>query len=309
MNKNAYIILLIMATHVINCSSKNSFHQTIKSFLRSNTIEKNEQREFSVASIHSLSLNNCNGSITVKTGPKKSLFLRTIKRAKTEIIANNIDVITDITNGNHLAITTKNNNKKKNGLVDYELIVPASLNITLTITGKGNVFIKDVHGMIDVVAHDDITIINTKQRASAQSLNKGSINFANTGGPVEAYTRNGNIIGDNIAHSCDARSIKGSINISYKKLPATGSINLKTTSGNIMLALPTDTNAQICGYTTYGTFISDHEIRLKSYATKLNKTAWNKFKKEVDGTLGTGDATIMVQSTKGSVKIIETQTT
>jgi len=163
--------------------------------------------------------------------------------------------------------------------------------------------------MIDVVAHDDITIINTKQLASAQSLKKGSINLVNTRGPVEAYTHNGNITGDNIAHNCDARSIKGKINISYKKLPATGSINLKTTSGNIMLALPTDTNAQICGYTTYGTFISDHEITLKSYATKLNKTAWNRFKKEVDGTLGTGDATIIVQSTKGNVKIIETVAT
>jgi len=57
MNKNVYIILLIIIIQsltIINCSAKNSFRQTIQSLLGSNTIEKNEQKEFSVASIHYL---------------------------------------------------------------------------------------------------------------------------------------------------------------------------------------------------------------------------------------------------------------
>jgi hypothetical protein len=51
--------------------------------------------------------------------------------------------------------------------------------------------------------------------------------------------------------------------------------------------------------------MSDHDITLKSYTTKLNKTAWAQFTKRVDGILGTGDAKIEIKSAKGNVKIVE----
>jgi len=306
MNKNAYTILFLMIITLItsDCKAKLSLHEKIKSFLQSNSAEKIDQKEFDAASIQSLSLANINGSVTIKTGPKKSLFLRATKRARKESLLDALEVSTEIHN-NHLAITTKNNNKRKTGSIDYELIVPASLDIALNITGYGTVSIKDVHGALDIVAQDNIEIINTKKLASAQTLKKGSISIINAHGPIEIYTQQGSITGENIMHNCDARSTSGKISLAYKQVPPTSSINLTTASGNIQLALPAETNAAICGNTTYGTFMSEHDITLKSYTTKLNKTAWTQFTRNVDGMLGTGDATIQIKSTKGNVKILE----
>ena len=293
----------------IDCKQKFSFHEKIKSFLQSDVVEKIDQQELPATSFNSLSLANSNGSITIKTGPKKSLFVRTIKRAKKKEHLENIKVLLDSSKNDHLTIVTENTNKKDIGSVDYELIVPSSLAIALTATGSGTVFIKDVHGTIDVVANDTVTLVNTKKSVSVQTCKKGSIHISNASGPVEAYTQQGNIVGENIAHSFEARTTTGKVNITYKNLPPTSSINLKSSSGNIILALPTDTNAAICGCTTHGTLMSEHDITLKSYTTKLNKSAWSKFTKEVDGILGTGEAMIDLQTTKGSVKIVETKVT
>jgi DUF4097 and DUF4098 domain-containing protein YvlB len=310
MNKNVYIILLIIISpHFIttNCNTQFSL-QKIKSFFSSRMMEKVDQQELPTASIDSISIANINGNITIKTGPKKSLFVRTITRAKNQEYLDNIHVTIDSSKNNHLAITTKNTNKKFAGSVEYELIVPTSLNIALSITGSGDAFIKDVHGAIDVVTNDNITITNTKKLVSAQTLKKGSISVTNSLGPVKVQSHYGNIYGENIAHSFDGYSTTGKVNVTYKKLPPASSVNLKTTSGNIMLALPTDTNAEIRGHTAQGTLVSDLYITLKPYVTQLNSATWNRFKKEVDGILGSGEAIIAVQSTKGNVKIIEAQT-
>lgn len=310
MNKNVYTILCVVMSGFIAfaCDAKISFHEKIKSFLQNNSAEKVDQKEFEAASIQSLSLANINGSVTIKTGPQKSLFLRATKRARKESLLDALHVTTEMHN-NHLAITSKNSNKRKTGSIDYELIVPTSLDIAINISGYGNVCIKDVHGALDVVAQDNISIINSKKLASLQTLKKGSISITNALGPIEAYTQQGNITGENITHNCDARSTSGKITLSYKKVPPTSSINLTTTSGNIQLALPAETNAAICGNTTYGTFISDHDITLKPYTTKLNKIAWTQFTKQVDGVLGTGDAKIEIKSAKGNVKIVEAKMT
>lgn len=310
MNKQVYAIFVISLVFTAgSCKGKTSFQKKIKTFFCGDLLEKVHQEEFCAASIDMLSLNAINGSIIIKSGPKKSLFLKTIQRAKKEEDLNAMQIIVDTHVNNHLSITTKDNSKKMRGSVDYELIVPASLDLALAVTGKGNVYIKDVHGIIQVVAQDAIVITNTKELVSVQALKKGAITVINALGPVEAYSEQGAIRGENIANSFDAHSIKGRINVTYKKLPTTSSIKLKTTSGNITLALPADTNAEICGHTTQGTLLSEHNITLKPYTTKLNKSAWNKFTKEVNGVLGTGEATIMLHSTKGNVKIVETKTT
>src|ERR1700761_2121027 len=113
MNKNLYKILLMIIIVLINthCYPQFSFINKIKSFLPNNSIEHIEQKELPIGSINSLSLENDNGSITIKTGPQKSIFLKVTKRAHKTII-DSLEIITDKINNNHLAITTKNNNKK-----------------------------------------------------------------------------------------------------------------------------------------------------------------------------------------------------
>jgi len=283
-------------------------HKT-KSFFSRTLLEKVDHKELSAESINKISIDNVNGPVTIKTGPQKLLVVKTITRAKKQTDLDNIEIAIDSNSNNHLAIATIYNGEKTAGSVEYELIVPASVNIALTITGNGDACIKDVHGIIDIVANDNITVTNAKKLISAQTLKKGSIHIINSSGPVEALSQQGNIIGENIAHSFTAHSTTGKVSVAYKKLPSTSSINLKTASGHIMLALPEETNAEIRGHTTHGFLLSELPITLRSFTTPLNKLAWSKFTKEVDGTIGSGEATIMVHSIKGNVKIVETKIT
>jgi len=310
MDKNVYILLLvIITTHTVTtqCAMQHCLHKT-KSFFTRTLLEKVDQKELSAESINRISIDNMNGPVTIKTGPQKLLVIKTTTRAKKQTDLDNIEIVIDANTHNHLAIATVYNGTKIAGSVEYELIVPATVNIALTITGNGDACIKDIHGIIDVVANDNITITNTKKLVCAQTLKKGSIHIINSLGPVEAQSQQGSIIGENIAHSFSAHSTTGKVNVAYKKLPSISSINLKTTSGNIILALPEETNAEIRGGTIHGFLLSELPITLRSFTTPLNKSAWSKFTKEVDGTLGSGEATINVQSTKGNVRVVETKT-
>jgi|SRR4030095_3924071 len=309
MNKKLYMMLAITFYFPISIAlpTKQPLKK-IKSFLARNKPEKIEQKELSTLHVDSVSIHNINGPITIKTGWKKnSLFLKTTKRARKHEDLNNLKIIIDSSKEHHLAIATKQIDKKISGTVEYELIVPASLNIALSISGNGQALIKDISGTIQVVANDTITISNTHNNVSAQTFKKGSIIVSNASGPVSAITQYGNIVGNAINNNFSAHSTTGKITVAYAKLPSTSSVELESIAGNIFLMLPTDTNAEIRGHTAHGTIISEHYITLKPYATQLNRTAWNRFTKEVNGILGTGQATIALRSTKGNVKIIETK--
>jgi hypothetical protein len=309
MNKKLYIFLAIALYYpVITPKSTKQPLKKIKSFLTRNKPEKIEQQELSTLNIDSIAIHNINGDVTIKTGWKKnSLYLKTTKHAKKQTDLDNLKVIVDPSKENHLVIATKQIDKKITGSVEYELIVPASLNVSLSIAGNGQALVKDINGNINVVANDTITITNTRNNVSAQTLKKGSILIANACGPVSAITQQGNIIADSIAHNFSAYSSTGKVTVAYTKLPSTSSVDVETASGNIFLTLPSDTNAEIRGHTAYGTVVSDHYITLKPYATQLNSMAWNKYRKEVNGVLGSGEATIALRSAKGNVRIIETK--
>lgn len=302
------LLTIISPLFTTNCNAKFRMKK-IKSYFSGYKLEEINQEERPALSVTSISIDNINGPITIKTWKKNSIFLKTTKRAKKQEHLDNIQVVVDSRKNNHLSISTEYVNPKLAGLVEYELIVPESLDITLTIAEQGDASIKDVHGTINVVTNDSITITNTKSLTIVRTLKKGSILVTNALGPVNAQSHGGNINGENIAGSFSAQSTTGKVTVAYKTLPSTSSINVKTVSGNIMLALPADTNAEIRGHTAHGTLISDHYITLRPYATQLNNSAWNRFKKEVDGTLGSGEATIALHSTNGNVRITENKTT
>lgn len=309
MNKSLKFLtvsLFILPTFMLCQTKQKNVKQKLHSFFSFRKAEKINQQEIPAAAIESLSLHNIEGSVTIKTGPKKSLCIKSTIRAKNEQDLEEIKIVTDLKN-NHIAIATQYSHKKIKATVEYELIVPEKLNVSVVVSDKGVVSIKDIKGAIKIAAHDIITITNPKKAVIAQAYKKGSIVITNAQGTVEAVSENGDIIAEGIANSFSARSVKGKINIVYKTLPSTSSIALKTNSGAIALALPHDTNAEIKGSTVRGILTSDLYVTLHSYTTKLDKLAWNKFRKQVDGFLGSGEATINLHSTKGNIAITQIQ--
>jgi len=287
MKRIVYTLLLLafFTTRINTGSFARTCLQKVICFFHLGALEKIDHKELSTDSLTAISIKNCNGSITIKTGWKKNhLCLKIIRRAKKQSDLDAIKIIADSTNSHHLAISTYCTQKKMKGSVEYELIVPTSLGVMLS-TNKGDICINDIQGKIKA------------------ATKKGSICIENAQGEVEALSEYGAITIINAHSSVTARSIKGKVVVNYAALPHDSNVQLSTISGNIALTVPALINATVHCSTAYATVCSDHYITLSPYVTQLNYCAWAKFKKEVNGTIGSGKATISLTSTYGNINI------
>ena len=312
MNYTLYMLLLLsLYTADSNTTSfMQSSVKKITSFFTPHSLEKIDHKELSTTSLTSIAIENHNGPITIKTGWKKNyLCLKTIRRAKKQTDLDTIKIIADSTQPHHLAITTKHTGEKIKGSVEYELIVPAALTVSLK-TENGDISINDIEGSVRTITNNgSISVINASNSIYAESTTHGNIYIQSACGPVEALSYTGDITINNAHNSVTAHSTKGKITVDYVTLPYDSSVQLATTTGNITLTTPPSIQAQIKGSTSYGTVFSDHYITIDSYTTQLNNNAWNKFKKEVNGVIGSEQAHISLCSTHGNIKILQTKST
>lgn len=309
-NKKILLLTLCAVIYIPHSNAKRSFKK-LTSFFGGQPYEEVHHKEFPADSIKTVTIENIDGPITIKTGWKKnSLFLKATKRSKKQEHISGIKVAVNRTKKNNkLLIKSNYSNKKIRGSVEYELIVPSKISVQLK-TINGDIFVNDSDGPIHALAKNgNITIMNAKNTVHAKTTKKGNIIIENTCAPIQATAHYGNITIDKACSSIIANTTKGKVHVDCKNVPSTSIVKLESKSGSIVLALPTQVNASIKGQTNHGTLFSDHYITLKPYATKLNSSAWNRFKKEVNGTLGSGEATILLRSNYGNVKIVETKTT
>ena len=208
---------------------------------------------------------------------------------------------------NTVAIETKHNNKKNKAIVQYELIVPSSAKLHVAVD-KGSINVGKISSSIRATTKEgDINVNNTNGTVIASS-DYGTITIKNSTGNIRAATEKGNIIVDGSTRNVVAKTKKGSICTTCKKVPALDTISLSAESGSIMLALPKRTNAEVLARTARGKLTCEHYVTVKPQTVQLNKKTWSRLKKEVDGTLGTGEATIKLTTGSGNIKIVHTTT-
>ena len=94
----------------------------------------------------------------------------------------------------------------------------------------------------------------------------------------------------------------GKIKASCKIVPQGSTIKLDA-PGAITLQLPEDVNADIQAESEQGSIICDHYITIKPFITQLNPKAWTQFKRNINGTIGSGNAQICLHSASGNSKI------
>jgi len=312
MNKKKYMLLLLtLITSILSAHNRiQKTFEKISSLIKKEPLEKIDQRELSAVGIKQISIHNIHGPISIKTGwEKETICLKTIKKAKKQENLNNLTVTINTTQPHHLVVSSHDLNKKRNDIIEYELIIPLNLAVQLK-TKKGNIIINKINGPIKAMTDaGTITISNTKNTICAQTNKTGDIIIEKAQGSIQALSRHGNITINNPCNNITAHSTRGKLMVTCDTISPSSIFKLETITGNITLRTPTKTDAYITAKTTHGTVTSDHPITLKPYTTKLNSTAWNLFKKEIEGTLGSGGAQIAFKSTHGNVKIVETHTT
>lgn len=266
-------------------------------------------RQYNCADNGILNLKNINGTIRVKTeSPQNSVFLKATKQASKKELLQNVKII-ESSDKDTINVRTVYTNNKVTGSVQYDLIVPADITINLA-THDGDIKIKQINGAITAITEKgNVEIEHAGDTIMAKSTQKGNINIAHAKGNVQAETAKGNISIDGAQQSIIAHADYGKITVASNEVPSTSKIDLQTGSGIIELALPHEVNADLQARTKNGQITSNHYITLKPQTTQLNNKTWNRLKKEINGTLGTGEAQIMLTSNKGNIKLLETKTT
>lgn len=305
MNTRYLLTLLIISS--VPFGVKGSPLQKVYAFFGANVYQQATNTEYALANPGILTIENAQGTITIKTETnQKKVFVSAVKKAHDEKTLPLIQVKGVVKKENdldHLTITT-HYAKDAHGEVDYALIVPTGITLQLS-TQKGNITIGQAHGPISVTTQSGSICINKAGSTVKAETEQGSISIADAIGNITANTAHGDITIDGSKKSVIAHTNKGEITMRCAHLPETARIQLSSDAGNVKLTLPQTVNAAIFGQTEKGTLVSDAFIDIKPRTTKLDKNAWKQFQREVEGTLGTGEAEIKVTTAKGNIKITQ----
>jgi DUF4097 and DUF4098 domain-containing protein YvlB len=299
--------------------AKSRMHDTVNSLFKRTIHEEIVQKEYPLKGRKSVYIKNIRGTITVKSEwTNQSLLVTATKKAPK---AEYLDLVTiDDSKSDKTCINIETvyleKNKKTAGLaksskpskasIDYVLLVPQNVRLEL-VSDNGNIVVKEVNGQIvaRTCNNGNIEIENAQNSIYAQVEKNGSIFINQANNNVKAFAHQGNIIIHNAKKGIIAQTDKGRLDIECLKLPSTSKVSLNTRSGNITLRIPETTNAELQAHTDKGTLTCAHYLTVKPMTTQLNPNAWTRFKREVEGVLGSGEATITVHSTNGHIKIVD----
>jgi DUF4097 and DUF4098 domain-containing protein YvlB len=122
----------------------------------------------------------------------------------------------------------------------------------------------------------------------------GTLRIAGVDAIGKLHTVNGNIEVYEGAGAVHARSTNGNIHLELRRLQAGAGATAETTNGSLLLALPSDTQADLEARCLNGKFFSEFPIAMES----------SLHPREVRGTLGKGGPPIQLRTVNGGIHII-----
>lgn len=303
-----YLYLIVCIFSIIYTQStiaEFSFKKILHSVMPSKTIQDTLFEEYDPKNATLFTLKNKQGNVTISTDKsQKAIFLKAIKKAYKPEDLNKLTFQQKIS-GQEFIIEITYDAATIDGSIDFEIIIPSALAINVS-SEEGSVIVKNTSAPARInTAKGTIEVINAHNSVEAITQEKGSITFHKPHGRIKAQTNSGNIFIHDAQSTVVADTHYGSIEMYAKEVPSTCSINLTTVSGSIVLHLPSDVNADLKAYTKHGIITSDHFITLKPQTTQLNRQAWRRLQKQVDGILGTGEAQIKLSSVRSDIKLLE----
>jgi len=263
------------------------------------------QKEYALKPHSMVSIKNITGNISIKTAKQNKAVLVATKRAKTSEQLQEVSLQEKLTqDGLYLSSQQADGAL---GTIDIELTIPETVQITAS-TDVGSIAISGTaKGKLSLTAaNGDITVQQAENTLLAHTTQQGSITIDTALGNVMLTTDRGNITIEKSYASVIAQSqTSGSIRLNAQAVPATGKLQLNAQVGSIQLGLSPEANATLHGSTKRGMVTCQLPITLKPRTTTLDRKAWKQFKEQCEGTLGSGEATIMLCTNKGNVRINE----
>ena len=304
------LILITSSCHtLLGFKLKLPEFKNIGSFFKSYKAEKVIEQEYPLQKVDLLKIINTKGDISIPSEWEQPIVRvkATIKAAKEEELSQ--ITISHAQHKNDFILST-HAPETCSHQVHYELIIPKKMNVEL-ITDDGNMTITEASGKVKAETHKgNINIDHSKNSIMAQATHRGNITIHDAQGAVQIYSKKGNITVENARSSISAHTEHGIVRTAHNAIPNTSNINLGSEYGNIIVALPASTNANLKAKTEHGCITSEPYLTLKSQVTQLDPKSWSRFKKEVDATIGVpGQASINLTCKNGTIKLRDNSVT
>lgn len=301
-NWNRYSILALMLVFAESTTQSFSLKKSVNNLFTPQQ-EELVHKEYTLEKNGTVTIENLSGSITVQAWKTNKVMVKAVKKGTAQDLTTLAVTEKTITPTN-ISLSSEQTKDGAGGTIEYQLIVPHTASLELS-QHNGAITIQQVGGHINATTKNGAIDVQHTNNTVKVSSSKGSINIVEPNGNVQATTVYGSINIVDAKKSVIANSESGSITARCKEVPATARVALTTQSGAITLHVPSETNADVQAKTKHGRIISNHLITLKPVTTKLDQHAWTQFKKEVHGTIGSGEASIVLNATNSSIKIME----
>lgn len=231
-------------------------------------VKETEMLSYTLNSGGRLSLENINGDIEIVGGEGNTVEITAQKQAGTQDYLDKLQVVVEA-DEDYLRIEAKHPNSKKswNHWGDDH---SGSVTFLLTVPAGTRL--------------DTISTVN------------GNIEISEVNGSVKAETVNGDLDTSNLTANVDLETVNGGIKANFDKLGGDQRVSAEAVNGKIVLQLPANASARINAETVNGSIDAD------DFGLEPEKGFVGR---DLDGTIGDGDARISLDTVNGSIRINE----
>jgi hypothetical protein len=249
-----------------------------------------------------LEVHNLGGDIIVRTWDRNSVRVQAEHSSRDRV---------DIGYGGVVLRISASSRRGAPHAVDYTLTVPAAMDLNLSGTysdvsvegSTGRITVETVQGDVTVrgggslvTLHSvggDVQVAGVRGRLEASSTN-GEVTVDDVEGEVHAETTNGDVMLRGIrSDNVSAATVNGDI-VYRGTIGDNGQYRLSTHNGDVTLTVPGGTNATVTVSTFSGDFESDFPVTLSGARQG----------KRFSFTIGTGKATLELESFQGSIRLV-----
>ncbi len=144
---------------------------------------------------------------------------------------------------------------------------------------------------------DYTVMVPNNTRLSSIDLVNGSLTVEDVSGEMNIDLVNGSIVAKGLASDSEINSVNGSIEVHYESLSDDlRDISIDTVNGRIELNLPENISANVDIETMHGSIRND-------FGLSANKNMFSG--KNLQGTIGSGDVRISIESVNGGVRLLK----
>ena len=200
-----------------------------------------------------LSLENINGSVRINAWDRNEVRVDAVKWAYTRERLNEAEIKVDASG--------------------------ADVRISTRYPDRNQTFTNDKEGRLQNPASVEYTIsVPRSARIDAVELINGDLEIEGVAGDVRASSINGKVVARNLAGEAKLSTINNTLDASFDRLDATKPISLSSVNGNVIVTIPSDSDANLRASTVHGAINNDFGLPVRKgeyVGRELVGTAWS----------------------------------